>query len=99
MSARHTPGPWHRNIKPARRYPVIFAGRNTHVATIHHTTGISDEEAEANHDLITSAPKLLEALKALLAYEDDRPARGTHGATVYAAAERAVAEAEGGDHA
>ncbi|HVW78546.1 MAG TPA: hypothetical protein VHB45_13100 [Alloacidobacterium sp.] len=22
MSANHTPGPWHRNIKPGRKYPT-----------------------------------------------------------------------------
>lgn len=60
MSA-HTEGPWHRNIKPARKYAVVFAGRNTHVAVV-CSGGLSDAEVEANCDLIASAPELLAAL-------------------------------------
>lgn len=63
---KHTPGPWHRNIKPARKYAVIFAGRNTHVCVL-DSIGKSDEEVEANCDLIAAAPELLKALKALYA--------------------------------
>lgn len=62
---RHTPGPWHRNIKPASRYPVVFAGRNTHVAQV-ATRGLSDDEIEANCDLITAAPDLLAEVKRLV---------------------------------
>jgi hypothetical protein len=61
----HTPGPWSRNIKPARRYPIIFAGRNTHVCqVISQQSG--DAETEANCDLIAAAPDLLAACKAAL---------------------------------
>lgn len=60
----HTAGPWHRNIKPARKYAVIFAGRNTHVATL-CTAGLTDAEIEGNCDLITSAPKLCEQVQTL----------------------------------
>ena len=56
----HTPGPWHRNIKPASHYPVIFAGRNTHVAVVERRPNA--EENEANCNLIAAAPGLLEAL-------------------------------------
>lgn len=62
MSA-YTPGPWHRNIKPARKYCTIFAGRNTHVANL-CTSGLTDEEIEANCDLIAAAPDLLKGLRA-----------------------------------
>ena len=31
MATKHTPGPWNRNIKPAKKYATIYAGRNTHV--------------------------------------------------------------------
>lgn len=55
---KHTPGGWHRNIRPAKKYATIFAGRNTHVAVL-CTTGLSDEEVEANADLISAAPELL----------------------------------------
>lgn len=58
----HTQGPWHRNIKPATRYPTIFAGRNTHVAHV-TTSGIPEAEVEANCDLIASAPELLRELE------------------------------------
>lgn len=58
----HTPGPWSRNIPPARKYCVIFAGRNTHVAQV-ATQGLSDEEIEANCDLIRTAPEMLAALR------------------------------------
>lgn len=62
MKTSFTPGPWHRNIKPASSYPIIFAGRNTHVAQV-ITRGLSIEEQEANTSLIASAPDLLEALR------------------------------------
>ncbi|WP_299941135.1 hypothetical protein [uncultured Nitratireductor sp.] len=70
----HTPGPWHRNIKPARRYPTVWAGRNTHIAAVvagaPYGSGngetMSDEEMEANIDLIAAAPDLLEALENML---------------------------------
>jgi hypothetical protein len=62
MSTHHTLGPWGRNIKPASRYPVIFAGRNTHVAQV-ITKGLPESECEANADLIAAAPELLAALR------------------------------------
>ena len=64
MSA-HTPGPWHRNIKPATKYPTIFAGRNTHVAHV-ATGGLPPEEVEANLRLIQAAPELRAALAAIV---------------------------------
>ena len=48
-----------------------------------------------NAHLIAAAPAMYEALKALLAYEDDRPEAGTRGAEVYTMAETALAQAEG----
>jgi hypothetical protein len=59
---KHTPGPWYRNIPPATKYAVIFAGRNTHV-TVLSVRGLPAEEVEANCDLIAAAPQLLAALK------------------------------------
>ena len=58
----HTPGPWHRNIKPTRKYGTIFAGRNTHVAYL-AVNGLSDDEIEDNCNLVTAAPDLLAALQ------------------------------------
>lgn len=56
----HTPGPWHRNIKPASRYPTIFAGRNTHVCSVSRA---DDATMEANLLLIAAAPDMLAALE------------------------------------
>jgi hypothetical protein len=61
MTTNHTPGPWGRNIKPASHYPIIYAGRNTHVAQV-ISRGLTDAECEANCDLIAAAPDLLAAL-------------------------------------
>lgn len=58
---KHTPGRWSRNIKPAKKYNTIFAGRNIHICHL-ETTGLTDEEIEANCDLIRAAPEMLEAL-------------------------------------
>lgn len=55
---KHTPGPWHRNIKPATKYNTIFAGRNTHVTRL-AVEGKTEEEVEANCALIVAAPDLL----------------------------------------
>lgn len=66
----HTPGPWHRNIKPVTKYPTIFAGRSTHIAKIvEHGIGLS--EAEANCDLIAAAPDLLAALLRMVEWADN----------------------------
>lgn len=56
----HTPGPWHRNIKPASHYPTVFSGRSKHVCTVAQS---QDDEMEGNVNLIVAAPELLEALK------------------------------------
>ena len=62
MNTQHTPGPWHRNIKPATHYNTIFAGRNTHVTRL-AVEGKSEEEVEANCALIVAAPDLLNMLR------------------------------------
>lgn len=66
MTHKHTPAPWHRNIKSKdARYPVIFAGRNQHIASAKGHGQLAPEEIEANIDLIAAAPELLEALEEL----------------------------------
>lgn len=78
--AQHTQGGWSRNIPPISRYPIIFAGHNTHVAKV-ITDGIPLEEAEANARLITAAPELLEAAKYLIfAMRDGAVFRRDHAA-------------------
>jgi hypothetical protein len=69
-NAKHTPGPWARNIKPASMYPVIFAGRNTHIARV-FSQGLSEEETEANCNLIAAAPGHLDALMEIATSTDD----------------------------
>lgn len=66
METKHTPGPWHRNIPPAKMYPVIFSGNNRHIAEV-NIRRLTYEEIDANASLIAAAPEMLEALqKALL---------------------------------
>lgn len=60
METKHTPGPWSRNIKANGKYPVVFAGRNQHVAVVHQQK--DGAETEANIDLVAAAPDLLAAL-------------------------------------
>lgn len=75
MTAKHTPGPWHRNIRPAAKYPVVWSGRNKHVLVI-KTIGLTEEEIEANINLVVSSPDLLDALQA----EEEWRAREAAGA-------------------
>lgn len=60
---KHTPAPWHRNVKPATKYPTVYAGRNTHVAAVIPYRGVKLEEVEHNLTLIMAAPNLLHALQ------------------------------------
>ena len=62
---KYTEGPWHRNIKPAKKYPTVFAGRNTHILTM-ATKGLSDEAVEANINLVVAAHELLDAAELVL---------------------------------
>lgn len=66
----HTPGPWHRNIKPARKYSTVFAGRNTHVVRV-VSEGLNDDEIEANCDLVVAAPEMLDTLRMLLTHTQE----------------------------
>lgn len=62
---KHTSGPWHRNVPPAQKYPVVFSGRNTHVARV-IADGLPEVEIESNCNLIAAAPDILAALRAIL---------------------------------
>ena len=64
----HTAGPWHRNIRANGHYPVVFSGRNNHVATASQQA--NPAETEANIDLIAAAPDLLAACQAALLRDD-----------------------------
>lgn len=106
--AKFTQGPWHRNIKPASRYPTIWAGRNTHVAAVvagaPHRSGngcsMPEEELEANIDLITAAPEMHAALCEVVKWnakrgEDDEILPADQQCDEIASAMRALARAEG----
>lgn len=97
--SKHTPGPWHRNIKPASKYTTVWSGRNKHVARV-ETRGLTEAEIEANISLIAAAPDLLEAMKRLdrlykgicMMVPDDEMAACQE---VWAEADAAIAKAEG----
>lgn len=84
---KHTPGSWGRNIAPASKYPIIYAGRNTHVARV-LSEGLSLEEIEGNANLIAAAPDLLAALEELR-FRADKHGMNTDEAN------RAIAKATG----
>lgn len=67
-TAKHTPGPWYRNIPPANKYTTVWSGRNKHVAYIKQMP--DDVEAEANINLIAAAPAMYEALQSILDSEN-----------------------------
>lgn len=92
--AQHTPGPWSRNIPPARKYCTVFAGRNTHIAYLagEHMT---DEEAEANINLIAAAPELLAALREALPHVAVKMQGTTDGGPLLARIRAAIAAATG----
>lgn len=90
----HTAGPWHRNIQPASKYPTVFAGRSTHVASV-ATVGISAREIEANCDLIAAAPALLANLTNLVGLAEMRPGKLHEYKAAIADARAAIAAALG----
>lgn len=96
----HTPGPWHRNIRANGKYPVVFAGRNTHVATAAQFPQ-NPEETEANIDLIAAAPELLAALENLISLAEAAMRNANYDGACYAVDEElregrtAVAKATG----
>lgn len=105
MSApKFTPGPWHRNIKPADKYPVVWAGRNTHVAVlalgVRHGKSLSEDQLEANLDLISAAPDMYEALAEAIKWNatrgnEDEILPAEKQCSEIALAMRALAKAEG----
>lgn len=90
--AKHTPGPWHRNIPPATKYVTVYAGRNTHVTYV-ATQYLTPEEVEANINLIAAAPELLERLKQ--AVEMIKDLRNEHHTVNITGLNATIAKAEG----
>lgn len=65
---QHTPGPW--SLDASWEKNEITAGK-FHIAEVGESVRFSEPEARANARLISAAPELLEALKALLAHEGE----------------------------
>lgn len=63
MSSKYTPGPWYRNINA--KYPVYAGEAPNHIHIASILKDAPESEREANLRLITAAPELLEALKAI----------------------------------
>ena len=68
---KHTPGPWNRIIADGYtvRHPQIYSD----TGPVANATWLGDgrlDELNANARLIAAAPELLEALEALLDYEN-----------------------------
>ena len=63
MKAKHTPGPWKQNEDTGMNDSGVILD---HIGTVIVTDiyGRTDEEAEANANLIAAAPDLLAALEA-----------------------------------
>lgn len=64
QEGRHTPGPWHRNIKPATKYNTVWAGRNTHVLRV-VVDGLPPEQVEGNICLAAASPRLFDVCRAI----------------------------------
>ena len=92
-TAKHTPGPWYRNIPPANKYTTVWSGRNKHVAYIKQMP--DDVEAEANINLIAAAPAMYEALRLLLGVDACHNGMVCCGECGYCKGMAALAQAEG----
>ena len=101
MRPKHTPGPWNDGIyhatKSGGRLIAYIRGPNTIVplaAVPIEVDGYGREEGEANCRLMTAAPEMIEALRAI------KKARGNCGASPFEQAacdlmDAAIAKAEG----
>jgi hypothetical protein len=62
--SKYTPGPW--RISKRIKTSINSSDDSKHIAMVNYRLGVTDEEHEANVNLICAAPDLLEALEALL---------------------------------
>ena len=97
MSAQHTPGPWQFYVDTPSTEPnwhiVTNASRMRVIANIHIEPGNAMDEANAQ--LISSAPDLLEALKDVLRIARTASIGVTVNKVRLERAEKAIAKAEG----
>jgi hypothetical protein len=94
MSAKHTPGPWSSDGSH------IYAPDGEIIAQVHNPgSKEADYPLVQNRNLMTAAPELLEALKALLALKTECPCEISNEAqATWGQAARVFAKAEGGTH-
>ena len=100
--AKHTPGPWHLEYD-VDGIPLTIIGADNSAIGIVETW---NAHTEGNRHLLTAAPAMYEALKAMLEHEGERVYSGIgteHDSEVLEAAKQAartaLAQAEGVDHA
>lgn len=84
----HTKGPWITYTDGNKRFIAPEHGKTNHAE-------VWGYEAEGDAVLMATAPELLEALEAILDYEDDLPVEGSFGDEVYQKAKKALAKAKG----
>lgn len=88
----HTPGPWQVNPD----IPHLVGNGTAEVANLYWGELISGMEMRANARLIAAAPELLEALKAVIEWDDDCPFMLGEGfGELRERIETAIAKAEG----
>lgn len=87
--AKHTPGPWNFGMKSGDSEIIVAGG--VALAEV-FPTDCTEEEFEANAQLIKAAPELLEALKSLLGTWQCNPDHYAEEIEIYAPL---IAQAEG----
>lgn len=98
---KHTPGEWKvgeyedGNVTPHVKMIMVVAPKSKNFVQEICCFPVKGK-GRANALLIAAAPDLLEALKGVLAYEDDPPPVGSRGEEIYLAARAAISKAEGG---
>lgn len=99
--SKHTPGPWHLGFEEFDDWNhaiTIVDDYDTPHDVFRGESGVSSEEAYANARLISAAPDLLAACKAIVAcieqVNDDHPT-GLYLGSEYQQAVMAIAKAEG----
>ena len=90
MSSKHTPGPWFFDPERHPHHYGCNVGAETgeNIATVHPGES-GDAETISNARLIKAAPKLLEALEAIIRESDNLPENQ------FQQAAAAIAEAKG----
>lgn len=88
---KHTPGPWERDPNRTPLGHILVRGQGGCAVARVERGGRNQEELEANANLITAGPELLEVAR--LAAQDKWPRR--HRARMGMLAEAAIAKAEG----